>query len=109
MSQLNTIVIHVRAEQAEEFERRWAEEELPRWKQFHTEGKFISARFYRSEFGTDERPEVAKYVIAVEVPDMAAHAAHDADPGFQEWDRQADRYQPEAPLVYGGDILHSVG
>ena len=57
MSQVNTIVLHVRAEQAEEFEREWAADELPRWNRFHAEGKFISARFYRSEYGSDERPE----------------------------------------------------
>ena len=109
MSQVNTIVLHVRAEQAEEFEREWAADELPRWNRFHAEGKYISARFYRSEYGSDERPEVVKYVIVVEVPGMAEHGAHDDDPGFQAWNRRADAYQPEPPLVYGGDCLHSVG
>ncbi|HLQ62300.1 MAG TPA: hypothetical protein VK131_10575 [Candidatus Acidoferrales bacterium] len=109
MSQVNVLVIHIRADQAEEYEKLWAAEELPRWKDYHRRGKFIRARFFRSQFGTDEREEVAKYVIVVEVPGMEAHEEHDRDPGFRRFDKEADRFQPEHPLVYGGDLLHSVG
>src|SRR5438132_883048 len=72
-------------------------------------GKCLSARFFRSQFGSDERRKVAKYVIIVEVPSMAEHSEHDADPEFQEFDRLADAFQPEGPLVFGGDLVHSVG
>src|SRR5438270_7576380 len=99
MSQMNVIVIHVRADQADEFQREWEADELPRWRRFKEEGKFLSARIYRSEYGTDERKDVAKFVIVVEVPSMAEHGAHDDDPGFQAWDKRADAYQPEGPLV----------
>ena len=109
MSQLNVIVLHVRAEQADEFQREWEADELPRWRRFHEEGKFLDARIYRSAYGTDERPEVVKFVIVAEVPSMEEHGAHDDDPGFQAWNRRADAYQPEEPLVYGGDLIHSVG
>jgi hypothetical protein len=109
VSQVNVIVIHIRAEQAADYERAFEEDELPRWRQYHAEGKFLSGRFFRSEYGTDERGEVAKYVIVVEVPSMAEHSAHDADPGFQDFDRRMDAYEPEHPLVYGGDLVHSVG
>lgn len=109
MSQLNVVVIHIRANQAEEYEALFAERELPRWRDYHTRGKFLSARFFRSQFGTDERRDVAKYVIAVEVPSMAEHSEHDADAGFKEFDRLADRFQPEGPLVFGGELIHSVG
>jgi hypothetical protein len=109
MSQYNVIVLHVRAEQADEFLREWEADELPRWRRFHEEGKFLSARLFRAEYGTDERPEVARFVIVAEVPGMAEHGAHDDDPGFQAWNQRADAYQPEPPLVYGGDLIHSVG
>lgn len=109
MSQLNVIVIHIAAEQGADYERLFEEEELPRWRQYHADGKFLNARFYRSEFGTDERRDVRKYVIVVEVPGMAEHSAHDRDPGFQDFDRRADKFQPEQPLVYGGEVIHSVG
>jgi len=108
MSELDVIVIHIRAEQAAEYERLFAERELPRWREYKARGAFLSARISRVAFGTDDRPGVAKYVIAVEVPGHAAHSEHDADPGFQEFNRLADLLQPEDPLVYGGEVLHAV-
>jgi hypothetical protein len=109
VSQVNAIVIHVRSDQAKDYERLFAERELPRWRDYQAQGKFLSARFFRSQFGSDERQDVVKYVIVVEVPSMAEHAQHDEDPEFQEFDRMADRFQPEPPLVFGGELVHSVG
>ena len=109
MSQVNVIVIHINADRAEEYEKAFEEDELPRWRQYHAEGKFLSGRFYRSQFGSDDRQTVAKYVIVVEVPSMAEHSAHDADPDFQDFDARMDPLQPEPPLVYGGDLIHAVG
>ena len=109
MSQVNVIVIHVRANQAAEYERLFNERELPRWKDYHARKKFLSARFFRSQFGSDQRRDVVKYVIVVEVPSMAEHHEHDQDPEFQEFDRLADQFQPESPLVFGGDLVYSVG
>ena len=108
MSELDVIVIHIRADQAEEYERLFAERELPRWREYKARGAFISARISRTVFGTDSREDVVKYVIAVEVPSHAEHSEHDADPGFQEFRRLADALQPEHPLVYGGELLHAV-
>lgn len=108
MSEMDVIVIHIRADQAEEYERLFAEQELPRWRDYKARGAFISARISRVAFGTDQRQDVAKYVIAVEVPGQAEHSQHDADPGFQEFNRLADMLQPEDPLVYGGEVLHAV-
>jgi hypothetical protein len=48
-------------------------------------------------------------VIVVEVPSMAEHHEHDQDPEFLEFDRLVDRFQPEPPLVLGGELIHSVG
>jgi len=108
MSELDVIIIHIRAEQAEEYERLFAEQELPRWREYKARGAFLSARISRVAFGTDNRENLVKYAIAVEVPSHAAHSEHDADPGFQEFNRLADLLQPENPLVYGGQVLHSV-
>ena len=41
-------------------------------------------------------------------PSHAEHSEHDTDPGFQEFNRLADAFQPEDPLVYGGQVLHAV-
>jgi hypothetical protein len=108
MSELDVIVIHIRAGQTAEYERLFAERELPRWREYQARGLFLSARISRVAFGTDNRQDVAKYVIAVELPSHAAHREHDADPDFQEFNRLADLLQPEDPLVYGGQVLHAV-
>ena len=108
MSEVDVIVLHVRASQAEEYERLFAEHELPRWRDFKQRGLFTSARLFRAAFGTDKREDIAKYVIVVEVPSHEEHSAHDADPGFQEFNRRADELQVEEPLVYGGEPLHAV-
>jgi hypothetical protein len=71
---------------------------LPRWREYKVRGAFLSARISRVGFGTDDRNDVAKYIIAVEVPGHAARSEHDADPGFQEFNRLADLLQPEDPL-----------
>ena len=81
MSELDVIVIHIRAEHAAEYERLLAERELPRWREYKERGAFISARIFRAAFGADPRQDIAKYVIAVEVPSHAQHSQHDADPG----------------------------
>ena len=78
-----------------------------RWREYKARGAFVSARLFRSESGTDEREDVAKYVV-VEVPSSAEHREHDTDPGFLEFNRRADLLQPEGPLVYSGRVLHSV-
>jgi hypothetical protein len=109
MSELDVIVIHIRADQAAEYERLFAERELPRWREYKERGAFLSARISRVAFGTDRRGDVAKYVIVVEVPSMAEHHEHDSDPEFQEFDKMVDKFQPEPPLVFGGDLIHSVG
>ena len=108
MSELDVIVIRIRAEQAEEYERLFAEQELPRWRDYKERGAFLSARISRAEFGSDMREDVVSYAIVVEVPSHAEHSQHDADPGFQEFNRRADLLQPEDPLVYGGEVLHAV-
>jgi hypothetical protein len=108
MSEMDVIVIHIRAEQAEEYDQLFAERELPRWRDYKERGLFLSARIARTAFGTDKREDIVKYTIVVEVASHAQHSAHDADPGFQEFNRLADALQPEEPLVYGGEVLHSV-
>jgi hypothetical protein len=40
MSELDVIVIHVRAEQAAKYERLFAERELPRWREYKARGAF---------------------------------------------------------------------
>ena len=78
MSELDVTVIQVRAEQAAEYERLFAERELAR---VQGAGAFIGARIFRAAFGTDRHEDIAKYVIAVEVPATPSTASTTPMPG----------------------------
>ena len=55
------------------YERLFAERELPRQRDFDARGVFLNARISRVAFGTDDRKDTAKYMIAVEVSGHAPH------------------------------------
>lgn len=108
MSEMAVLVIRVRAEQAEDYERLFEASELPRWRDYHKRGLFKRARIFRSAFGSHEEDGIANYVIAVEM-ESEAHHEHDNDPGFMEFNRQADAFQPKQPFVFGGEPMFEVG
>jgi hypothetical protein len=107
--QANAIIVRIRAHEAEEFERLFAAEELPIWDEFTAEGKFLKARLARVQYGSEERDDVALYLIYAEVPSMAEHSAHDRDPRFTAFLQRARQLQPEPPSVFGGDIIFQRG
>ena len=104
MPQANAIIIRIRAEEAEEFERLFGEEELPIWKDLHGAGKLLAASLTRVAFGSEEQEGVQDYVIYAEFPGMAEHSAHDSDPRFEAFLKKARKLQPRGPSVWGGEI-----
>ncbi len=92
MSEMAVLVIRIRKEQASDYEQLFAESELPRWRDYHERGLFKQARIFRSGFGSHETEGIANN-----------------DPGFQEFNRKADAFQPEDPFVFGGEPIFSVG
>ncbi len=109
MAQANAIIVRIRADAAEEFERLFEAEELPIWDEFVSNGSFVAARLARVGYGTEEREDVALYLIYAEVPGMAEHAAHDRDPRFEAFLGKARQLQPEPPSVFGGDVIFERG
>jgi hypothetical protein len=107
VTQANAIIVRIRKEQQEEFERLFEAEELPIWEEFASAGKFLKARLARVEYGSEERDDVVLYLIYAEVPGMAEHGEHDRDPRFVAYLEKARTFQPEPPSVFGGDILFS--
>jgi hypothetical protein len=107
--QANAIIVRIRASEAQEFERLFEAEELPVWDEFSAQGKFLAARLARVEYGTEERDDVALYLIYAEVPSMAEHSAHDRDRRFSAFLQKARQLQPEPPSVFGGDIIFQRG
>ena len=109
MAQANAIIVRIRADAAEEFERLFEEEELPIWDEFVSDGTFLKARLARVEYGSEEREDVALYLIYAEVPGMAEHSAHDRDPRFGAFLEKARELQPESPSVFGGNVIFERG
>ncbi len=105
MTQANAIVLRIRPEQADEFERLFHAEEVPLWDEFIEQGKFLIARLARVDYGSEERTDAVLYLLYVEVPGMAEHSAHDRDPRFTAFLAKAREFQPEPPSVYGGDVI----
>ena len=109
MAQANAIIVRIRTEESEEFERLFEAEELPIWDDFIAEGKFLKARLARIEYGSEERDDAVLYLIYAEVPGMPEHSQHDRDPRFNAFLEKARQLQPEPPSVFGGDILFERG
>jgi hypothetical protein len=107
MAQANGIVLRIRTDKTEEFERLFEAEELPLWDEFCEQRKFLIARLARVEYGTEEaeRDDVAVYLLYVEVPGMTEHTEHDQDPRFKAYLERVLPLHAEPPLVFGGDIL----
>jgi hypothetical protein len=105
LTQTNVIVLRIRQDQADEFERMFRDEELPIWREYTEEGKFLHAFLTRVEFGSEEREGIVHYSLVVEVPGMAEHSEHDSDPRFEAFLKKARQLQPEPPLVFGGTTL----
>jgi hypothetical protein len=106
MAQANAIIVRIRKDKVAEFERLFEAEELPLWDEFSAEGKFRRASLARVEYGTEEREDVALYLIYAELPSMTEHSQHDEDPRFNAFLGKARQLQPEPPSVFGGDIIH---
>ena len=79
------------------------------WDEFVSDGTFLKARLARVEYGSEEREDVALYLIYAEVPGMAEHSAHDRDPRFNAFLQKARELQPESPSVFGGDVIFERG
>jgi hypothetical protein len=53
MAQANAIIVRIREDAAEEFERLFEAEELPIWEEFVSNGTFLAARLARVGYGSE--------------------------------------------------------
>jgi hypothetical protein len=107
MSQTNAIILRIRADKADEFERMFRDEEVPIWRDFAHRGKLLAASLTRATYGTEEerwkKERIVEYILVAVLRDMTAHGEHDEDARFNAFLRKAKQLQPEEPLVWGGD------
>lgn len=100
-----TIVLHIAAERAKEFEALFGRDELKRWDDYTSRGRFVEARLIRCRYSALESKGSQDYVLHVVTADEHAHHEHDDDPGFKAYNELADAFQPEEPTVTFGDLV----
>ncbi len=100
-----TIVLHIARDRAEEFERLFEADELKRWDDYTTRGRFVEARLIRCRYSALASEGVQDYVLQVVTADEHAHHEHDDDPGFKAYNEKADELQPEEPTVTFGELV----
>jgi hypothetical protein len=103
------IVLNVRREQSEEFERGFREMELPIWQDLHARGLLVMATLTRLDITTQKVDGAIQYLVAVIFATDEGHHVHDSDPRFETWNKRADTYQIAEPFVFGGDTIVNVG
>ena len=109
MAQGNLIIIRIRADAVEQFERMFRDEETVVWRDLRDRGLMRYASLTRIAFGTEQDDAASGayvcYGIYAEFEAMAGHSAHDDDPRFNEFLGRARQLQPQGPSVWGGTVL----
>ena len=103
------IVLNVAKDKADEFERGFRAQELPIWKDLSERGLLVMATLNRLEISTVRTEGAVQFLVAVVFATDEGHHAHDGDPRFEAWNREADAYQIAEPYVFGGDTIVNVG
>ena len=100
-----TIVLHIDADRTKEFEALFERDELKRWDDYTSRGRFVEARLVRCRYSSLESNGIQDYVLHVVTADEQAHHEHDNDPGFKAYNALADQFQPAEPTVTFGDLV----
>jgi len=100
-----TIVLHIAADRASEFESLFERDELKRWDDYTKRGRFVEARLIKCDYSALQSEGIQDYVLQVVTADENAHHEHDADPGFEAYNKKADEFQPEEPTVTFGQLV----
>lgn len=103
--QYTTIVLHIAADKAREFEAMFEHDELKRWDDYVSRGRFVEARLIRCQYSALQSEGIQDYVLHVVTADEQAHHEHDDDPGFKSYDQRAEAFQPQEPTVTFGDLV----
>jgi hypothetical protein len=113
VTQTNAIILRIRADRAEEFERLFKKHQYPNWRSHHAKGGMLAASLTRVEYGSEEddakKGKYVNYIVVAKLTGMRAHEAHDSDPAFKAWDEMAEEFQPAGPSVWGGRTIAEIG
>jgi hypothetical protein len=103
------IVLNVGTDQAEAFEAGFRAQEAPIWADLHSRGLLVMATLSRIDISTRKVEGAQQYLIVAIFATDEGHHAHDSDPRFEAWNREADTYQIAEPFVFGGDTIVNQG
>ena len=103
------IVLNVATGQTEEFEREFQNQEALIWQDLHGHGLLVMATLSKLDITTVRVEGAVQYLIVAIFATDEGHHAHDSDPRFEAWNKQADAYQIKEPFVFGGNTIVSAG
>ena len=69
----------------------------------------MRATLNRLEISTKKVDGAVQYLVVAIFAGDEGHHAHDSDPRFEAWNREADTYQVADPYVFGGETIVTVG
>ena len=103
------IVLNVGEDQTAAFENGFRAQEEPIWRDLHARGLLLRATLSRLDISTKRADGAVQYLVVAIFATDEGHHAHDSDPRFEAWNREADTYQVAEPYVFGGDSIVAVG
>ena len=103
------IVLNVGTDQTDAFEEGFRAQEAPIWGDLHERGLLVMATLTKLDITTKKVDGAVQYLVVAIFATDEGHHAHDSDPRFEAWNRQADTYQIAEPFVFGGDSIVNVG
>jgi hypothetical protein len=103
-NQYISIVLHIAADRAKEFEALFERDELRRWDDYTARKRFLEARLVRCNYSDLQKDGIQDYVIHV-LATEEGHHEHDSDEAFKDYNQRADAFQPEDPTVIFGDVV----
>jgi hypothetical protein len=103
------IVLNVGEDQTTAFENGFRAQEEPIWQDLHARGLLVRATLSRLDISTKRADGAVQYLVVAIFATDEGHHAHDSDPRFETWNREADTYQVADPYVFGGDTIVTVG
>jgi hypothetical protein len=105
-----SIVLNIAEDKADEFERGFREYELPTHHDLYERGLLVMSLLARvDDIATQPVEGARQYLVIAVFNGMEGHTAHDNDPRFRKWNKMADAYQIESPIVFGGNTIEVVG
>jgi hypothetical protein len=103
------VILSVKPDQVEAFERGFREHELPIWHDYEAEGVMTRASLSKLDISSARRGDAVQYLIVVDFADEGGHHRHDSDPRFEAWNKLADTYQVGDGMAFGGETIIKVG